>query len=324
MTSPTMSSKSKGKERPAQSHKRHKNKIEVRLLTKSERKLIASRLFQSMQRVQGTGLDGRTQKSRLASVLPDVSVRVTYSVPLKCSKCDKIASSTLIVAHPIVTFQETVSVIEIPSYRSYDSEVRKSIWGTRQHIRANAARNKAEFAADGRDWRTCKEEDEMLTLNGELVHPVTYLSLQRYNQRRLFRRLRDENLKESPMKISVEESALDRTLSTSRVTRDVTNTCVSRESLVCPGPPEAIRSPTVAGDELYLSSSVRLLPSHLLPPQSRSLLSTKAGKDELLKPKHIRRKDLKTLPVRSQISRKCITHKRDLLLRPAKRAVLLS
>lgn len=318
MASSTISLKSQLKVRPASSHRRSKNRIEARLLTKSERKLIASRLFQTMDSAQGTVLNQRSRHSECASVLPDVSVRVSYSAPLKYSKYSHTS-----LAKPRISFQETVSIIEIPSYRSYDSETRKIIWNSKQHIRANAARNKAEFVADGRDWRKCKEEDEMLTLHGELVHPVTYLSLQRYHQRRLYQRLREENLKDSSSTPSAEKSSKDSAHSTSRVATDVTSDSVSRENFFCPGPPEAIRSPAAAGDSHYLSTSVRLLPSHLLPPQSRRLLFSRAGQRQLLEPKLFRKKDLKVLPVRSQIGRKCATHKRASLLRPAKRAVLL-
>ena len=320
-----MSPNSQLKVRPASSHRRVKNRIEARLLTKAQRKLIASRIFQSTDPAQGTVLKQYAQHSKSESMILDVSVRVAYSAPLKYSDHSHMsASSTSTLSEPSVSFQEIVSIIEIPSHRSYDSEARKNIWNSKHHIRANAARNKIEFAADGRDWRKCKEEDEMLTLNGELVHPVTYLSLQRYHQRRIFQRLREENLKDSSSTASTEKSSKDSDHSTSRVTKDVTSDSAPRENLFFLGPPEAIRSTAAGGNSLDISTSFRLLPSHLLPPQSRRLLLSRTGQRQLLKPKLLRKKDLKVLPVRSQIGRKCVAPKRSSLLQPAKRAVLLN
>ncbi|CAB9508941.1 expressed unknown protein [Seminavis robusta] len=93
-------------------------------------------------------------------------------------------------ANAKVRFFGSVSVKEIPSYRSYDDESRKKMWSSHKEIELNAARNKREFAADKRDWKKCREEDEMLILEGKLVHPETYVWLQRHQQKQVVRRLR--------------------------------------------------------------------------------------------------------------------------------------
>ena len=178
------------------------------------------------------------------------------------------------------------------------------MWNDIRQIRSNAARNKIEFAADGRDWRNCKEEDEMLTLAGELVHPVTYLSYQRYNQQRLFRRLREEKQKESSSS-SAEQSASGTHHVISRVTSD----SVSRMGTLCPGPPYAIRS---SMDSCLYPPITKITKNH-----SIRLLRQDQNTVQL-------HKDPKTVAIKVQRSRKCNAHKRSTLLRPGKRAVLLS
>jgi hypothetical protein len=89
-----------------------------------------------------------------------------------------------------VKFRETVSVKEIPPHRSYQEDERKNMWGAQKEIVLNAMRNKREWFADGRSLELCKEESEMLELEGKLIHPATYLRLQRYRQKRIVRKLR--------------------------------------------------------------------------------------------------------------------------------------
>jgi hypothetical protein len=77
--------------------------------------------------------------------------------------------------HSQVQFHATVSVIEIPHFRDYDKDSRRKIWNSKRVLAQNAQRNLYEFQADGRDWRRCKEEDDMIrTRKGRLVHPATW------------------------------------------------------------------------------------------------------------------------------------------------------
>jgi hypothetical protein len=74
-----------------------------------------------------------------------------------------------------VQFHGSVSVLEIPHYRDYDKDSRQKMWGSARVLEQNAQRNLYEFQADGRDWRRCKEEEDMiLTRKGHLVHPATW------------------------------------------------------------------------------------------------------------------------------------------------------
>jgi hypothetical protein len=99
-----------------------------------------------------------------------------------------------------VKFQETVSVKEIPSRRSYEEDEQKNMWRTQNEIVLNAIRNKREWVADGRSLELCKEEGEMFVLEGKLVHPETYLWLQRHRQKQVVRKLRADKKMEDRAK----------------------------------------------------------------------------------------------------------------------------
>ena len=75
-----------------------------------------------------------------------------------------------------VRFQSTIQITEIPSHIHYTKQVRESMWSSPSELARNERRNRHEFAADGRDWRSCKEEDEFVvwTPTGKLLHPATH------------------------------------------------------------------------------------------------------------------------------------------------------
>ena len=74
-----------------------------------------------------------------------------------------------------VSFQQSVTVKEIPSRDDYGADVKDRIWNSTSSINRNAARNRFEFLADGGNWRTAAEEDTFAYLpSGELVHPATW------------------------------------------------------------------------------------------------------------------------------------------------------
>ncbi|CAJ1960086.1 unnamed protein product [Cylindrotheca closterium] len=70
-------------------------------------------------------------------------------------------------------FSGDVKVFEIPSRHDYSPQDRSLIWGGKKEISRNARRNHSEFDAEGEDWRTVVEDDDMFVdaKTGELIHP---------------------------------------------------------------------------------------------------------------------------------------------------------
>lgn len=75
-----------------------------------------------------------------------------------------------------VRFHSQVTVTLIPSHEDYNENTRKKLWSSYNEIKQNMIRNKIEFSADGRCWRTACEEDEMFFnhATGEYIHPVHF------------------------------------------------------------------------------------------------------------------------------------------------------
>ncbi|KAL7535309.1 hypothetical protein ACHAXR_006407 [Thalassiosira sp. AJA248-18] len=78
-----------------------------------------------------------------------------------------------------VSFDSTVKAATIPSRVSYSNRIRTRLWSSTENIYANAVRNEKEYAFDGNNWRTAREEDDFLRCSStsslspeELVHPV--------------------------------------------------------------------------------------------------------------------------------------------------------
>ena len=122
-----------------------------------------------------------------AAQLPDPSIRIEYEEPLIIvpNKENQIQDTTETAANEhepkrrdrVVSFQDHVTVLEIPSHRDYSPAEHKNIWSTASERKESRRRNVREFQADQRDWRRCKEDHEMVYLDGEMVHPHTYLQV---------------------------------------------------------------------------------------------------------------------------------------------------
>jgi hypothetical protein len=73
-----------------------------------------------------------------------------------------------------LTFNQYVDVIAIPSRNEYSRRIRAKLWSTAVELHLNAHRNTIEFAADGWDWRSATEEDQMpmCPTTKQLMHPI--------------------------------------------------------------------------------------------------------------------------------------------------------
>ena len=76
-------------------------------------------------------------------------------------------------ANTTVQFNETVSVVNIPSRYQYSDRMKKFLWSDRWELQEMAERNMIEFEAEGFDWRNVVLDDEMYidSVNGQLIHP---------------------------------------------------------------------------------------------------------------------------------------------------------
>lgn len=172
----------------AVARKQAKNRIKARVLNRHRRRAIAERLLKTASSLPHCLTESSAQQVQRFECLPSpITPKPTcYFQPLRYH-----ATYTPHAARtPRVRFHESVVVTEIPSHRSCDEELRKVLWSGQKESRVNMTRNRREFASDGGDWRNCKEEDEMLTFRGKLVHPATYLLIQRNQQKRVVQRLR--------------------------------------------------------------------------------------------------------------------------------------
>jgi hypothetical protein len=75
-----------------------------------------------------------------------------------------------------IQFSQEVMVVSIPSRHEYSNRIRKFIWSDSAEIQENVERNCIEFAAEGWDWHTVLEKDDMYVdaSTGELVHPCWF------------------------------------------------------------------------------------------------------------------------------------------------------
>jgi len=74
-----------------------------------------------------------------------------------------------------VTFNENVSVHQIPLWTEYPADLRQRIWSDASEIYENAARNTVEFLSEGWNWRDVVDDEDMICVSsGELIHPVHF------------------------------------------------------------------------------------------------------------------------------------------------------
>ena len=73
-----------------------------------------------------------------------------------------------------IRFDPLVTVVPIPSHRSYDRRMRARLYATKDEISLDVVRNTREFMHEGWDWRNVVEEAGMhvCKASGKWVHPA--------------------------------------------------------------------------------------------------------------------------------------------------------
>lgn len=73
----------------------------------------------------------------------------------------------------MVRFNDVVTEKEIASHKKYSDRIRRQLWNDPEEILENAYRNQIEFQAEGMNWKSVLENDEMYVdpETGELIHP---------------------------------------------------------------------------------------------------------------------------------------------------------
>lgn len=71
-------------------------------------------------------------------------------------------------------FNEMVRVITIPARYEYTQKMKSRLWFEASELYMNATRNALEYVAEGCNWRTVIEEEDMISCKdtGRLIHPV--------------------------------------------------------------------------------------------------------------------------------------------------------
>lgn len=73
-----------------------------------------------------------------------------------------------------LSFNEDVAVCPIPMRNEYSKRIKDKLWSSPEEMMLNAHRNSVEFAAEGWDWRSAMEDENMYrsVQTNELIHPV--------------------------------------------------------------------------------------------------------------------------------------------------------
>ncbi len=72
-----------------------------------------------------------------------------------------------------VRFNTVVTEKQIASHKKYSDRIKKQLWSDPAEIQENAYRNQIEYQAEGMNWQSVLENDEMYVdaKTGELIHP---------------------------------------------------------------------------------------------------------------------------------------------------------
>lgn len=121
--------------------------------------------------------------SSIAASRSSATIIALDRLPSRDSLLSEVESSSM-PRRRKVSFDSTVTAATIPSRFSYSNRIRTRLWSGTEDIYANAVRNEKEYAFDGNNWRTAREENDFLRCSStsssstpspeELVHPVHF------------------------------------------------------------------------------------------------------------------------------------------------------
>ena len=72
-----------------------------------------------------------------------------------------------------VRFNSIVTEKQIASHKKYSNRIKRTLWSDTEEIQENAYRNQIEYQAEGMNWESVLENEEMYVdaKTGELIHP---------------------------------------------------------------------------------------------------------------------------------------------------------
>lgn len=73
----------------------------------------------------------------------------------------------------LVRFNSIVKEKQIASHTKYSDRIKRTLWSDVEEIQENAYRNQIEYQAEGMNWQSVLENEEMYVdaRTGELIHP---------------------------------------------------------------------------------------------------------------------------------------------------------
>ena len=73
----------------------------------------------------------------------------------------------------LVRFNSIVTEKQIASHKKYSDRIKRTLWSDMEEIQENAYRNQIEYQAEGMNWESVLENEEMYVdaKTGELIHP---------------------------------------------------------------------------------------------------------------------------------------------------------
>jgi len=179
---------------PSSSSDEHNSKVHLTKMRRSERQIRKDFYHKLGLLGNKKRLDAGTTESK---IIPATELRVAitretrsnivtsttsshHARPVRKTSSKKQEDKSVLHIKPrrSVSFCEYVKVDLIPSHREYDELTKDAIWNGSRIIRSEMKRNLYEMWAEGGDWRSAFEEDDMIRApDGSLVHPATWTIL---------------------------------------------------------------------------------------------------------------------------------------------------
>ncbi len=95
-----------------------------------------------------------------------------------------------------IHFNDKVSVVLVPSRHEFSERIRSRIWMNRYELAELQERNVLEFTAEGWNWESVVEDDQMFldSVSGEMVHPIHVQMLQQHERESVFELDKDSTM----------------------------------------------------------------------------------------------------------------------------------